>query len=280
MDTLFYNSRRKLSQGLLFWREAGTGTPVIFLHGAWNDGSQWVSVIESLSLAFHCFVPDLLGFGESENPNIHHSIDLQVECLAEFLQALKLKKVYLVGHSLGGWIAASYALKYPEQISGLVLLSPEGVEVEGQEKYLQKLRRLVNLSPLVVKLLRLLRPLTKILGWDEKIEQDLQQRQTLLQYPIASHLLFQRQQPEIAAELLQNRLYLIEVPVLVLQGGKDTPNALAKSQTYTQLLPKVDFKIIAHAGNDLPESSAGVVADDIRDFINGNWELGIGYGLL
>jgi len=137
---------------------------------------------------------------------------------------------------------------------------------------LRKLRRLVNLSPFLVKILRLLRPLTKILGWHEKIEQDLQMRQVLLQYPIASHLLFKRQQPEIAAELLQNRLYLIEVPVLVLQGGKDSPNALAKSQTYTQLLPKVDFKIIAHAGKDLPESSAGVVAGDIQDFIKGNGE--------
>jgi pimeloyl-ACP methyl ester carboxylesterase len=44
MATLFCNSRRKLSQGLLFWREAGKGIPVIFLHGAWNDSSQWVFV--------------------------------------------------------------------------------------------------------------------------------------------------------------------------------------------------------------------------------------------
>ncbi|BAZ29158.1 alpha/beta hydrolase fold protein [Cylindrospermum sp. NIES-4074] len=267
MDTLFRNSRRKLSQGLLFWREVGEETPVIFLHGAWNDGSQWVSVMESLSQDFHCFAPDLLGFGESENPNIHHSIDLQVECLAEFLQVLKLEKVYLVGHSLGGWIAASFALKYPEQVYGVVLVAPEGIGIEGQEKYWQKMRRLVNYPPLVVKLLRLLEPLTKILGWHKKIAQDLQLRQMLLQYPIACHLLFKRRTSEIEAELLQNRLYLIEIPFLILQGGKDTPNALARSQNYAQLTPKVELKIIAHAENDLPESSAGVVAVNIRDFI-------------
>jgi len=136
MDTLFRNSRRKLSQGLLFWREAGEGTPVVLLHGAWDDSSQWLSVMETLSQSFHCFAPDLLGFGESDRPQIHHSIDLQVECIAEFLQALRLEKVYLVGHSLGGWIAASYALQYAEQVEGLVLLAPEGVEVEGQKKIL------------------------------------------------------------------------------------------------------------------------------------------------
>ena len=114
MNFLFRNSRIKLNQGILFWREVGTGIPMIFLHGAWNDGSEWVSTMELLAENIHCFSPDLLGFGESANPNIHHSIDLQVECLADFLEALKLEKVYLVGNSLGGWIAASYALKYPE----------------------------------------------------------------------------------------------------------------------------------------------------------------------
>jgi pimeloyl-ACP methyl ester carboxylesterase len=267
MDTLFRNSRRKLSQGLLFWREVGEKTPIIFLHGAWNESSEWLSVMESLAEDFHCFSPDLLGFGESENPNIHHSIDLQVECLAEFLQAVKLEKVYLVGHSLGGWIAASYALKYPEKVDGVILLAPEGVEIAGQEEYCQKMRRLLNYPALVVKLLRSLIPLTKILGWYEKIAQDLQLRQDLSRYPIACQLLFKRRQAEIEAELVQKRLYMIEVPVFILQGGQDTPNALAKSQVYSQLTPKVELKMIAHAGNDLPESCAGVVAIEIREFI-------------
>jgi len=270
MDTLLRNSRRKLSQGLLFWREVGEGTPVIFLHGAWNDSSQWISVMESLSQYFHCFSPDLLGFGESENPNIHHSIDLQVECLAEFLQAMKLERVYLVGHSLGGWVAASYALKYPEKVYGVVLLAPEGVGIEGQEEHCKKMRRLLNYPPLLVKVLRSLSPLTKMLGWHEKIIQDLQLRQALLPYPIGCQLLFKRKQAEIEAELLQKRLYMIEVPVFILQGGQDTPDALAKSRVYAQLTPKVELKMIAHAGNNLPESCAGVVAEDIREFIKGN----------
>ncbi|WP_445637209.1 Alpha/beta hydrolase [Nostoc sp. DSM 114161] len=273
MDTLFRNSRRKLSQGLLFWREVGAEIPVIFLHGAWNDSSEWLSVMESLAENFHCFAPDLLGFGESENPNIHHSIDLQVECLAEFLQAVKLEKVYLVGHSLGGWIAASYALKYPENVDGMVLLAPEGVEIAGQEEYFRKMRRLLNYSPLVVKLLRSLTPFTKILGWHEKITQDLQLRQDLLRYPIACQLLFKRRQAEIEAESLQKRLYTIEAPVLILQGGQDTPDALAKTQVYAQLIPKVELKMIAHAGNDLPQSCAGDIAMDIREFIKENWGL-------
>ncbi len=270
MDTLFRNSRRKLSQGLLFWREAGEGTPVIFLHGAWNDSSQWVSVINSLSQHFHCLSPDLLGFGESENPDVHYSIDLQVECIAEFLQAVKLEKVYLVGYSLGAWIAASYALKYPEKVCGLVLLAPEGVAIEGQEKSSQKMRKLVSSPPILSKLLKSFRPLNKIWGLKEKLDKDFSLRQKLLEYPAACQLLFQRRQSEIEAEFLHKRLHLMEAPVLILQGGQDLLDAVVKTQTYTQLLPKVELQIIAHAGNDLPSSCAGIVARDIKNFIQAN----------
>jgi pimeloyl-ACP methyl ester carboxylesterase len=266
MNLLFHNSRIKLTQGVLFWREVGTGIPIVLLHGAWNDGSEWVSTMELLAENLHCFSPDLLGFGESANPNIHHSIDLQVECLADFLAALKLEKVYLVGHSLGGWIAASYALKYPEQISGLILLAPEGVAVEGEKQYWQKRRRLFHCSPLIIKFLRLINPLTKLIGWKERIATDLELRKTLLQSCTACQLLFNRKQAEIAAELLENHLPEIKVPCLILQGGQDTQIAISRSNTYARLIPNVQLNNIAHGEDNLPETCAGVVAEAIRDF--------------
>lgn len=272
MDTLFRNSRIKLSCGLLFWRELGKGIPIIFLHGVWHDSSQWLSVMESLSADFHCFAPDLLGFGESESPDTHYSIDVELECLAEFLNALKLEKVYLVGHSIGGWIATSYALKYPERVNGLVLLAPEGVEIQGIEKRWQRMQSLVKRPSFIFNLLRLFRPLTKALGWNEKIEKDWRDRQLLQQNPTGGKLLFLRKFPEINAELVQNRLSSIEVPILILQGGKDTKDALLISQTYARLATSSSLKLIAHGGNDLPESCAAVVAGDIRDFITGSGE--------
>ena len=268
MNLLFRNSRIKLSQGVLFWREVGTGIPMIFLHGAWNDGSEWVSTMELLAKNIHCFSPDLLGFGESANPNIHHSIDLQVECLADFLEALKLEKVYLVGNSLGGWIAASYALKYPEQISGLILLAPKGVAAKGQKKEWQKRRRLFNCSPLIIKFLRFILPLMRLIGWEERIVKDLELRRELLQSSTACQLLFNRKKPEIEAELLENHLPEIKVPCLILQGSQDTKTAISKSNTYARLIPQVQLHNIAHGESNLPETCAGLVAEAIWDFIN------------
>ena len=120
------NSRVKLSVGQIFWREVGQGPSLVFLHGSWEDGTQWLRTIEHLSPYYQCFAPDLLGFGGSERRKIHYSIDLEVECLAQYLDTLKLRQVYLIGHSVGGWVAASYAIKYPDRVQGLVLLAPEG----------------------------------------------------------------------------------------------------------------------------------------------------------
>jgi pimeloyl-ACP methyl ester carboxylesterase len=271
MNSLFLNSRIKLSNGLLFWREAGSGTPVVLLHGAWSDGSEWVSMMEFLSLDCHCFAPDLLGFGESESPNTNYSIDLQVDCLAEFLRALKLERVYLVGHSLGGWIAASFAIKYPDLVAGMVLVAPEGVDVDSKQKYYLKMQRIVKRSPFIFGLLRWLRPVFSIFGWGSKVEEEWRLRQKLLENPVASQMLYLRRSPEIESELLQNSLYGIDAPVLILQGGKDSPEAQAMSKAYAQLLMRSNLKVIAHGESNLPTSCTGVVAGEIRDFLKGVW---------
>ncbi|NJL60815.1 MAG: alpha/beta hydrolase [Methylacidiphilales bacterium] len=271
METLFRNSRIKLSQGLLFWREVGEGIPVIFLHGSWNEGSQWVPVMELFSREFHCFTPDLLGFGESDIPDIHYSIDLQVECLAEFLQALKLENVYLVGHSLGGWVAASYALKYPENVRGLVLLAPEGVGNEVAEKHLKQMQTILQRSEFMFALLRLLRPLAKLFGWKINVDEEWKLRRKIEEYPTACELLFQRQNQEIHAEYLETRLHFMQAPVLILQGGKDSQEALKASQVYAQLIPGASLKTIAHGENDLPQQCRAIVAEEIRDFIKSNF---------
>lgn len=267
METLFRNSRIKLSQGLLFWREVGTGAPIIFLHGTWTDSSQWVRVMEILSRDFHCFTPDLLGFGESEFPNVHYSVNLQVESINEFLDALKLERVYIVGHSLGAWIAATYGLQHPERVSKLILISPEGVGIEGIESHWQRMRNILIRSDFTFGLLRLIRPIAKLFGWKIDVKADLKLRQIMEANPTACELIFQRQNAEIKAELLENRLYGMMIPTLILQGGEDSQEAVTKSKIYTQSIPGARLQLLAHGGNDLPEICALDVAREIRDFL-------------
>lgn len=258
------NARIRLSQGQIFWREVGQGIAIVFLHGSWDDSDQWVPVIERLSKEYHCLAPDLLGFGESEQPNVHYAVDLEVECLAEHLDALRLQRVYLVGHSLGGWVAASYALKYLDQVEGVVLLAPEGVQAEGLGGRWWK-ARLLKLT-VVGWVLRSLHALRKALK-RRNPERLLQRRRQLLDFPVACKLLFQRRRAELRSEQLQEQLKWLKVPVLVLQGEQDTAIAKRLNQTYAQLAPEAALQQLPSTSSNLLETQPDAVAQAIRAFV-------------
>ena len=268
MNLPLRNSRIRLSQGTIFWREIGHRGPIlIFLHGSWETSSQWLPLLERLGAGFHCFAVDLLGFGDSERSTAHCSIALEAECLGEYLSALNLQQVYLIGHSLGSWVAASYALKHLQQVQGLVLLAPEGVRVEGMEGRWRWSRWLVGRLQLVPWLLRVLYPLARLLGWGEGMVRSQRLRRKLQQSPMACKLLFQRRRAEIQSELLQERLGDLKRPVLILQGGQDTAAASMLSQTYAGLLPQADLKILAEGDGNLPQTLPDELAKQIQDFV-------------
>ena len=268
MNLPLRNSRIRLPLGQVFWREVGQGPILVFLHGSWSDGSQWLPVIEHLSQDYHCFALDLLGFGDSEQPKLHYSIQLQVECLLEYLDALHIPQVYLIGYSLGGWIVASYALKYLERVSGVVLLAPAGVQVEGQREDWQRTRWLIGRPPIAYGILRSLLPLARLVGRHKPIEQALRRRQQLKCSPTACQLLFQRRWPEIQAELLDEQLDELTVPTLIVQGKNDTPEAIARSRTYGDKTLNAQLRMIDHGGNDLAEALPELVAQYIHEFVN------------
>lgn len=262
------NVRRQLSQGRIFWREVGhQGPTLIFLHGSWQTSSQWLPLLEQLGDTHHCFAPDLLGFGDSEHPKVSYSIELETECLAELVEALHLRDVYLVGHSLGGWIAASYGLKYLDRVKGLILIAPEGVETQNLRGRWRWARWLVGNPPLLAWAMQVLAPLAKLFGLSKAIARAHQLRRRLLASPTACRLLFKRRRAEIESELLQEQLDWLKVPALILQGDDGTNEAARLSQAYASALPKADLKVLAGSEEDLPEACADPVASLITMFV-------------
>ncbi|MCW6037666.1 alpha/beta hydrolase [Spirulina subsalsa FACHB-351] len=260
------NSRIRLSQGQMFWREVGKGTPLVFLHGAGSDGSQWLPVFERLGDHYQCFAPDLLGFGESEQLDIHQSIHLHVECLEEYIAALKLEKFYLVSYSIGAWVATHYTLKYPEKVQGMVVIAPEGVDVKEQEGRWKTEKSLTSPRSLFCWWLQFLFPIAKLLGIHSNIEQLLNYRKQLLACPATCQLLFQRRSQEIKEELLYNQLAGLKTPALVLQGGQDQAVRIAQSKVYAQLSPAARLRVMKHGGADLPQVWPDSIVQEIRRF--------------
>jgi abhydrolase domain-containing protein 5 len=105
---------------------------LVIIHGFGATGLTFYKMLKPLSEHYHTFCPDLLGFGLSSRPNIklttyENIINFFVDSLEEWRKANNLEEFHLVGHSLGGYLASKYALKYPKYVSKLSLMSPVGV---------------------------------------------------------------------------------------------------------------------------------------------------------
>ncbi len=268
------NGRIRLSQGQIFWREVGQGIPIVLLHDTWSDGSEWLAVIDDLADQYHCLMPDLLGFGESERPRLHYSVALEVDCLAEWLEALRLRRVYLVGLGVGAWVAASFALKHAEKVDGLVLLAPEGVGVAGTEQRWRGGRSLLSRVPLARWLLNWVAPVARLVGWRSVLT--LQEQVRLWRRsPAASQILFNRRPVEIQAEYIggsvsgrgDRPLSWLKPPLLLLQGEAESSLTAAQIRAYADA-PLARVQTLP--GQNLLQTAPDAVARAIRTFIRSN----------
>lgn len=102
---------------------------VILFHGKNFNGYYWKDVIEMLnSKGFRVIVPDQIGWGKSERPNIHYSFHQLAENNKKLLESLNISKVYVIGHSMGGMLATRFSLMFPETVEKLILENPIGLE--------------------------------------------------------------------------------------------------------------------------------------------------------
>ena len=109
--------------------EAGDGPLLVLVHGYTGSKENWFPLAGALKAQFHVVAPDLPGWGESERlPGADYGYVAQSERLAEFIRVIGSgRAVALVGHSMGGGIAALTAARHPELVSKLVLMDASGV---------------------------------------------------------------------------------------------------------------------------------------------------------
>jgi len=106
----------------------GRGVTVVLLHNAGADHHAYDPLVERLSAKYDCVALDLPGFGASGAP-VAWTLPALVDELEAALDALELPQVHLVGHCVGGAIAWTYALRHPERVAKLALLSPATLRV-------------------------------------------------------------------------------------------------------------------------------------------------------
>ena len=120
----------RLPQGIIRYRERGRGTPIVFVHGLLTNGDLWRKVVPLLAREHRCITPDW-PLGSHEVP-LQPAADLSTPGLAalvaDFLAALDLRDVTLVGNDTGGAVCQLVVTRHPERIGRLVLTSCDAFE--------------------------------------------------------------------------------------------------------------------------------------------------------
>jgi pimeloyl-ACP methyl ester carboxylesterase len=105
--------------------EAGTGPPVVALHGLGGTKGSFLPTVAALSSGFRVIAVDLPGFGDSEKPiGAPYDARYFARVVVDLLDALALERVHLIGNSLGGRIALEIGLRDPARLARLALLAP------------------------------------------------------------------------------------------------------------------------------------------------------------
>ncbi|GGA70767.1 hydrolase [Pseudoclavibacter endophyticus] len=125
----FYTEPRKITVRDLdvAYRREGSGEPVVYFHGA-GLTRRWIPFYEEMAKRVDFIAPEHPGFGDTPFPDWLDGFDDLVLHYAELFDAMGLKTFHLVGHSLGGWIAAEFATFFPERLRSLQLVTPAGLK--------------------------------------------------------------------------------------------------------------------------------------------------------
>ena len=116
-----------LGKNQAHYLKAGSGTPVILIHGGASDSRDWLGTMSALDASYSLYAPDLIGYGRSDRTKSGYYLSDFVEFVMGFIQSLNLGSPVLVGHSLGGRVCLEVSLRYPEKVSKLVLIDVSGL---------------------------------------------------------------------------------------------------------------------------------------------------------
>jgi pimeloyl-ACP methyl ester carboxylesterase len=265
--------------GTIEYRERGSGSEVVFVHGVGVNGDLWRGVAPRLADTYRCVVPDL-PWGSHSLP-LHADADLSLpgmaRIVADFIAALELEDVTLVANDTGGAVAQCLIASHPERIARLVLTSCDAFEKfpPTPQRYLELAARSRALMWLVAWSVQF-RPIQRLptaYGWvtskpvedtimrsyTDPIRKDPAVRRDLMRLLRAVDTRYTYE----AAEALRH----FDKPALVLWADGDKIFPREHGRRLAELLPQGRFELMADARTFIPEEQPEHLATRVRDFI-------------
>ena len=228
------------------YTDTGSGPVVVLLHGLGGNSANWAFNTPALAQRFRVIVPDQVGFGRSDKPLINYRVGTYVDFLDKFLAGLKVERASLVGNSMGGWIAASYALKYPAKVERLVLVDAAGFAPPKEFD----LSVLAGLNPSTREQAKMLAGLVfynPLFKSDAAADATLEQRISAGDgYTIQSLV----ESIHRGEDMLDGKLAALKQPVLLVWGREDGLTPLAREgERFKREIPQAQLVVFEQCGH-------------------------------
>src|SRR5438105_2919296 len=222
---------------------AGQGTPLVYLHSTLGESAMWLPFYQKWAKEFRVLVPTHPGFGKSGGFDQIDTIEDMAFHYVEMFDALGLDEVILGGVSLGGWIAAEFACRWPERVKKLWIADAPGMWVDEQP---------------LPDLFRVLRDRDAIRRLLFKDPDSAMAKMIIQDNPDSERLMNAYRSMTVLARLvwerpydpkLPNRLRRVQCPTLLLWGDSDRLVPPAYGKAYHKYLPHAEFKLLRGCGH-------------------------------
>lgn len=259
-----------------FVKVVGEGEPFLLLHGFTGSTESWKPFIEKWSKDFKLIAVDLLGHGQTDHPDDdqRYSTESAVRDILELLNLLGIEKTNILGYSMGGRLALSFSVLYPEKVSSLILESSSPGLVTEEEQLARQ-------------------DSDKILA--DKIERDgievfIAYWEKLPLFKSQAQSLSTQEKQRLRAERLNNNkqglanslrgmgtgvqpswwnhLQSLQIPVLLLVGERDEKFCQI-NQLMNKSIPNSNMMIVKDAGHIIHMEQPEIFGKIVMDYIKG-----------
>ena len=280
LPTRFDEWQIELHGRRVIYRVAGSGPPVVLIHGMLNSSSHWRSVALNLANEYTVIAPDLIGHGDSAAPRGDYSLGAHAASIRDLLAAIGIDRASIVGHSLGGGVAMQFFYQFPQRVERLVLVSSGGLGREVTPAL--RSAALPGVSPLLALTIR-----PRLVGALEQGGALLRERGVGagVYLQAAARALRPLQSAGAREAFLQtlravidvhgqrvsatDRLYLLEsLPTMIVWGERDNTIPPAHGRAAHEAIPDSRFRTLAGAAHfphlEDPDGLSGLLREFIR----------------
>src|SRR5437773_11067366 len=255
MGTPFTAHFARIDDVRIRYIDAGAGTPVLFIHGLGASMYAWrKNLAPVMAAGFRVVALDLLGFGSSDKPAHGYTNAAYAHLVVALMDSLHLPDAVLVGHSMGGEIAAEVAIAFPTRVRGLVLMAAAGLGT--REPLLFRVATWPVVGPAILAfrgrgfVARLLK--STYADANKVSEADVDQYYAPVAEPDYGRAL-RGVLREFRLDGLAGRPDAIQAPTLVLWGGAGRWVPIARGRALAAQLERSAFLSVPHAGHSVHE---------------------------